>query len=236
MARRHMIEFGTRPEAFAAVALACRKHAQLTPNALMRDRPMLLEDYLASPFVVEPYRRFDCCLETDAAAAVIVATRSTARRLDRRAVAIRSVAEARAEPASDICNRPSLFDIGLTKAAPVAFERAGVGPADMDFAQVYDCFTFEVIQQLEEAGFCERGAGGEFVMSGAIELGGRLPVNTHGGLLSQAHALGMNHVVEAVRQLRHEAGPSQVPRARLGVVTGWGDMADGSIAVLERLS
>ncbi|MEO8697289.1 MAG: transporter [Acidimicrobiales bacterium] len=235
LAQRHMAEYGTTHEDLGAIAIACRKHAQLNDRAIMRDRPMSLDDYLSAPWVVEPYRRFDCCLESDSGAAVVVTDMATARRLGRhRPVRIVAVAEGRVRPASDICNRPDVFDIGLTSAAPRAYEVAGMGPDDFDFAQIYDCFTFEVIQQIEEAGFCARGEGGRFVANGAIELGGKLPVNTHGGLLSQAHALGMNHVVEAVRQLRHEAGPAQVDGARIGMVTGWGDMGDGSIAILQR--
>jgi acetyl-CoA acetyltransferase len=233
MARRHMHEFGTTAQQLGAVALAMRRHAQLNPNAVMRGRPMVLEDYLASPIVADPYRLFDCCLETDGAAAVLVTTADRARDLRQRPVYISAVAEGQPYPADDLLNRPDPFAVGLTAAAPRAFAAAGITPADVDFAQIYDCFTFEVIQQLEEAGFCKRGEGGAFAEGGRIELGGELPVNTHGGLLSEAHVLGVGHIVEAVRQLRGTADERQVVGAAIGAVTGWGDFGDGSIAILR---
>jgi len=233
IARRHMHEFGTRAEQLGCIAVAMRKHAQRNPNAVMHGRPLTLEDYLASPMLADPYRIFDCCLETDGAAAVVVTSAERARDLRGQPVAIMGAAAGQPSPADEITNRKDIFQTGLSLAAPEAFAQAGVSPGDVDFAQIYDCFTFEVLQQLEEAGFCKRGEGGAFVEGGRIELGGELPVNTHGGLLSEAHVLGMNHVVEAVRQLRGDAGERQVAGAEFGVVTGWGDFGDGSIAILR---
>lgn len=229
-----MHDYGTPAEALGTVAVNTRGYAIRNPNALMR-KPLTMEDYLASRWVVEPYRLFDCCLETDSGAAVVVTSADRAQRLSERPVAvISSFAEGRPTEPEDMFNRADFFDTGLTHAAPRAWEIAGLGPEDMDFAEIYDCFTFEVLQQLEEAGFCERGGSGAFVLSGATDPGGRLPLNTHGGMLSQGHALGLAHAVEAVRQLRGESGERQLDGARHGVVTGWGDLGDGSLAIISR--
>ncbi|MBW2230685.1 MAG: transporter [Deltaproteobacteria bacterium] len=234
MARRHMYEFGTTPEQLGTIAVTMRKHAQLNPKAVMHGRSMTLDDYLASPMLADPYRFFDCCLETDGAAAVVVTSAERARDLAAKPIQIMSGACGQPYPADEITNRKDFFRTGLSIAAPEAFGKAGIGPSDVDFAMIYDCFTFELLQQLEEAGFCKRGEGGHFVEGGRIELGGELPVNTHGGLLSEAHVLGMSHITEAVRQLRGEAEGRQVEGAEIGVVTGWGDFGDGSIAILRR--
>ncbi len=233
-ARRYLHDFGVPPESLGAIAVAARKHAQLNPAALMRDKPMTMQSYLASPMVAEPYRMLDCCLDSDAAGAFVVTSAFRARDLPQHPVLVAGVAEGHPYPADDFYNRADLHSIGLTEAAPQAFAMAGVTPADVDFAHIYDCFTFECLQQIEEAGFCKRGEGKDFVRDGRIELGGQLPINTHGGLLSEAHVLGIGHVTSAVQQLRRQAGPRQVKDAELGVVTGFGDFAEGSIAILRR--
>lgn len=232
MARRHMHEFGTTAEQLGAIAVAMRKHAQQNPKALMRGKPLSIDEYMASPMLADPYRLFDCCLETDGAAAVVLTTAERAKDLRKKPVEILAGGCGQPNPADEITTRKDFFRTGLTTAAPEAFGRAGVTPRDMQFAMIYDCFTFEVLQQIEEAGFCARGEGGGFVEGGRIELGGELPVNTHGGLLSEAHVLGMTHITEAVRQLRGEAHGRQIEDVEIGVVTGWGDFGDGSIAIL----
>ena len=234
IARRHMHEFRTRPEQLGAIAVAMRQHAQRNPHAVMYGKPMTIDDYMASPMLADPYRVFDCCLETDGAAAVVVTSEERARDLPVKPVAIVSGASGQPYPADEITNRRDIFTTGLSIAAPQAFGRAGIRPAEVDVAMIYDCFTFEVLQQIEEMGFCKRGEGGEFVEDGRIAPGGELPVNTHGGLMSEAHVLGMNHIIEAVHQLRGDAGERQVADTQTVVVTGWGDFGDGSIVILQR--
>jgi acetyl-CoA acetyltransferase len=227
-ANRWLREFEIDLAALGAVSLACRAHAQLNGKAVMKGRPITMEDYLSSPIVSEPFRVLDCCLETDGAAAVIVEASGGPAP----GVRILAVAEGRPDSPDDITGRPDMLDLGIAKAAGRAFETAGAGPDDMDFCELYDCFTFVVLRQLEEAGFCPRGESPKLVAERGITLGGGLPVNTHGGLLSEAHVLGLNHVTEAVRQLRGTCGDRQVDGARLGLVTGYGDFGDGAVAVL----
>jgi len=232
MARRHMEIYGTTSLQFAEIAVNTRTNAMRNPNATMQ-RAITVEDHQNSRMISDPLRLLDCSLESDGAAAVVISAADRARDLKKPSVVLMGVAEGHPDSPSAITQRPDLTRLGLAKAAPKAFAMAGVTHRDIDVAEIYDCFTYIVLCQLEDAGFCKKGEGGPFVASGAIRMGGKLPVNTHGGLLSQAHIAGMNHIVELVRQLRGEAA-NQVKDAEIGLVTGYGDMGDGSIAIMRR--
>ena len=235
-ARRHMHEFGTRSEHFGHIAVACRKHANLNPHALMHGKPMSLADHQASRMIADPLRLFDCSLETDGAAAIVVTSAERARDRAKRPVAILGIAEGHGDPPDSITQKRDMTEIeGLRRAAPHAFGMAGVSPDDLDCAQIYDGFTWITLASLEALGFCDRGEGGPFVEGGRIELGGALPVNTAGGLVSEAHVSGANHVLEAVRQLRREVEPArQVADCETVVVTSEGDFHEGAVMILGR--
>ncbi|MBT6274948.1 MAG: thiolase family protein [Chromatiales bacterium] len=233
MARRHMELYGTTVTQFGEVAVACREHALLNDNALMKRR-ITLEDHANSRMIADPFRLFDCSLESDGGAAIIVSAADRAADLRHRRVFISGVAAGHPDSPASITQRADMTSLGLAKAAPRAFEMAGVKPEDIDVAEIYDCFTYAVIRQFEDMGFCNKGEGGAFVEGGRLGPGGALPTNTHGGLLSQAHVWGLNHIVELTRQLRGDGGRAQVPDAELGVVTGYGDLGDGGLAIMRR--
>jgi acetyl-CoA acetyltransferase len=233
MARRHMELYGTTSRQMGEIAVACRHHAALNGNAVMT-APITLEDHQASRMITDPFRLLDCSLESDGGGAFIVTSVERARDLARPVVELLGCAMGHPDSPSAITQRGDLTRLGVAKAAPIAFGMAGVQPHEIDIAEVYDCFTWVVLCQLEDLGFCEKGDGGPFVEGGRLKLGGELPTNTHGGLLSQGHMLGMNHIVELVRQLRGEAGAAQVDGAEIGLVTGYGDLGDGGAVILGR--
>jgi acetyl-CoA acetyltransferase len=224
LARRHMHLYGTTREDFAEVALSTRANAVNNPNAMMR-QPMSRDDYFKAPMLADPHCLYDFCLETDGAVAVIVTSAERARDLRQTPVRILAGCHGGSRDWGRSIywmNMPdeSFASSGHASVAKRLYAAAGVGPQDIDVAQIYDHFTSQVIMQLEDYGFCEKGEGGPFVRSGAIRLnGGELPVNTDGGQLSCGYVWGMTHVREAVEQLRGVA-VNQVAGARLALVTG----------------
>ena len=232
-ARRHMELYGTTSRHLAEIAVTTRQHAILNGRAMMM-KPLTVEDHQSARMIADPFRLFDCSLESDGGVAVVVSSTERAKDMKQKPVIVMGIAEGHPDSPSAITQRPDFIQLGLAKAAPKAFQMAGVSTKDIDVAEIYDCFTYTVLAQLETMGFCKKGEGGDFVMNGRIGLGGELPINTHGGLLSQAHMAGMNHIAELVRQLRGEAGKAQVKNAEIGLVTGYGDMGDGSIAIMRR--
>jgi acetyl-CoA acetyltransferase len=219
--RRHMIEHGTPPEAFGAVALASRRHGAENPNAQLR-KPLTMEQYLASPWVVDPLRRDDCALVSDGGAALVVMSAKRARELGV-AAPVPVLGFGHGQTSFELPQRAELTRTEAARAAHTAFEMAGAKPQDVDVAQLYDCFTVTVLMTLEDYGFCRKGEVARFVADGAIERGGRLPINTSGGLLSETGMPGLQLVIEGVRQMRGTAR-LQVPGAKLCLVSNQGGM------------
>jgi len=217
--RRHMIEHGTRPEAFAAVAIASRKHGAGNPHAQLR-APLDLDRYLASPWIVDPIRRDDCALVSDGGAALVVMSAKRARELGV-PMPVPVLGFGHGQTSYELPQRATLTSTEAARAADTAFRMAGVKPQDIDVAQLYDCFTVTVLMTLEDYGFCRKGEAGRFVADGAIEHGGRLPLNTSGGLLSETGMPGLQLVMEGVRQMRGTAR-LQVPGAKLGLISNQG--------------
>ncbi len=235
IASRHMHQYGTTPEQLAEVAVTARTWAQLNPKAWSRD-PLTVEDVLASPPISEPFHKLDCCLRTDGGGAVIVTTAERARDAAKRPIRVLGAAESHTQ--WHISQMPDLTVTCARESGREAFGRAGITPDDVDVFEPYDNFTSSVILALEDLGFCAKGEGGPFVAEGHLNPGGRLPSMTMGGGLSYCHpgALGILLLVEAVRQLRGEAGDRQVPDAQIGVAHGIGGISNSvaSTVVLGR--
>jgi acetyl-CoA acetyltransferase len=214
-ASRHMALYGTKSEQLGEVAVAMRKHASLNPMAIMRE-PITVADHQASRFIIDPLRLLDCCLVNDGGVCLIVTTVERARDLAKPVVKIGGMGQGFT---TQILERDDWWYGPHQKdAVQQAYAMAGVGPGDIDVAQLYDNFTISVILWLEHAGFCGVGEGGSFVEGGRIQLGGQLPVNTHGGHLSAGHPEGWWTIAEGVQQLRGECGPRQVPDADVALV------------------
>jgi acetyl-CoA acetyltransferase len=203
--QRYMHETGTTSLDLAQVAVSTRRHAVTNPNAIFYQRPISIEDHQTSRMIVDPLRLYDCCLETDGACACIVTTPERARDLAQPPALIRAVAQG---SGSDQESMTSFYRDDITAlpelgiVADQLYGMSGLTPDDIDAAIIYDAFTSIVLFQLEAYGFCKRGEAKDFVKGGNIEVGGRLPVNTHGGQLSEAYIHGMNGVNEGVRLIR----------------------------------
>lgn len=239
MVMRYMHEHGLRAEQLAEVALCFRANAQRNPRAVTYGRPLDLEAYLAARMIAEPLRLYDCCQESDGACALIVTTAERARDLPGETVRVLAAAQGgNAGWGSAMHGTHNMPDdeYGNGNGAQLAadlYGAAGVGPQDVDFAQIYDHFSGAVLTGLENFGFCGRGEAGEFVAAGQIRPTGRLPLNTAGGLLSEAYIHGLNLVVEAVRQLRGTS-TTPVPGAQVGLVTAGIGSTPTSAAILAR--
>lgn len=233
-AQRYLYETGQDEHALAAVALAQRWYAERNERAVRR-RPLDLDGYLESRWIAEPFRAPDCTTEVDGACALIVTSLDRARDLPHTPAVVSSSAYvAGARPGLDIGDQLLHDDYTRNYTALLRdelFGRAGLGPEDVDFAQLYDCFSSTVLMSLEGLGFCGRGEAGSYVAEGNTAIDGALPTNTSGGLLAEGYLHGMNCVTEAVLQIQGRGGDRQSPAHEVGVVTS-GALVDGSALVL----
>ncbi len=219
-AQRHMHLYGTTRDQFGAVAVAFREHALRNPEAQMK-KPLSLDDYREARLIVSPFGLFDCSLRSDAAGAVIVTSKDRARDLKQPPVLIKGFGSF--NNTRGWFNDDNMVVTSAKQSGETAYKMAGLGPDDVDTAQIYDCFTYMALTQLEDYGFCRKGEGGPFVQSGALRMGGRLPTNTSGGQLSESHAEGVLQIVEGARQLRHTYPANrQVKDAEIALVSGHG--------------
>jgi acetyl-CoA acetyltransferase len=232
IAARHMYQFGTTSEQLAEIAVAARAWAAMNPKAWARE-PITVQDVVGSRLICDPLHRLDVCLVTDGGGAAVVTTAERARDAAKRAVRILGVGESQTH--WNIAQMPDLTVTAGAASGRDAFAMAGIRPADVDVLEPYDSFTITVLLALEDLGFCAKGEGGAFVESGRLAPGGALPALTSGGGLSYNHpgAFGLLLLVEAVRQLRGEAGERQVPGAQIAVAHGVGGlMSTASTVVL----
>jgi acetyl-CoA acetyltransferase len=220
-ARRHMEQYGTTLEQLAEIAVSARYNAGFNPDAQSRD-PITVDDVLASRMIADPFSALQCCLRSDGGAAAVLVAEERVADLPRRPVWVLGAGEHVSHVSmgqwEDFTTGPGAV------SGRLAFERAGVKPADIDVCELYDAFTYMLLITLEDLGFCAKGEGGPFAAEGRLRLGGSLPTNTDGGGLSSCHPgqRGLFLLVEAVRQLRGEAGERQVDGAELACVSGTG--------------
>jgi acetyl-CoA acetyltransferase len=234
--RRHMLEFGTTPEQFGAIAVACRRNANRNPDAVMHAKTMDMDDYLGSAVLADPLHLFDSCLISDGGAAYVTTSIERARDLAQPAAVVRGVGEGISGTGGHWSQQRAFTSTPQVFSAPRAFAMAGVTPTDVDVLTLYDPFTVVALMQIEDMGFCPKGEGGAFVEGERLWFDGEdgLPYNTHGGLLSHAYVLGIAHVVEIVKQLRGTA-PAQVPECEVAVYGGYtGQHASTLVLTVDR--
>lgn len=235
IARAHMEKYGTTPEQFAKIAVTARKHASLHPGAQMREL-ITIEDVINSRMIADPLHLLDCSLVSDGGSAIIITSAERAKEYKNKPVYLLGVGEGHRH--EHISQAHHLTTSAAVESGKRAFEMSGLSPRDIDFAELYDCFTPTVLIELEDLGFCKKGEGGDFIDSGEIDLGGTLPINTHGGLLSHCHPGNpgsMFALTEAVAQLRHQAGERQVRNANVALVHGQGGiMSSHTTLILGR--